>query len=879
MRIKLALFAAAALLALSLLQGEVAHAATITVNTTDDELNSDGDCSLREALRAANTDAAVDACIAGSGADTILLAAGIYTLSIPGTNEDTASTGDLDIADDLTLTGAGALTTVIDGNHIDRVIEVANSVTAHVSGVTIRNGESVSFAFNGGGIANFGDLTLTDSIVTGNSVVDLGGGILNVGTLTMTNVTVEDNTAGMNVGGIANVGNAMLTGVTVSDNEAVGFVGGILNEGSLTLDSSTVSGNSALLAGGIFNAANFSGSTQLKIVNSTIRGNSAGAAGGGIFNIESPVTITNSTVSGNNGGNQGGGIYNEMGMVTLLNSTISGNIASEGGGIYIAGAALFTNTTLKNTIVANSTGADCGGSPITSEGNNIDSDGTCGLTDPSDLVNTDPLLGPLADNGGPTQTHALLAGSPAIDAGSDDCPPPATDQRGVARPQSAACDIGAFESTPPDVDSDTDGDGMPDQYDQCPSEPGDLFFLGCPDSDGDFMPDPLDQCPNQSGELIFRGCPDSDGDFTPDTLDQCPNQSGELIFGGCPDSDGDFTPDTLDQCPNQSGELIFGGCPDSDGDFMPDQYDQCPNDPGLAFFGGCPNGDDSALDSDFDGIPDQFDICPLEPGQEIFGGCPDSDGDFMPDPLDQCPNQSGEPLFGGCPDSDGDFMPDTLDQCPNQSGEPLFRGCPDSDGDGFPDLIDNCPNDPNPDQADTDSDGKGDACDLDDDNDGVANEIDLCSFTALGSPVDGEGCSDAQVDGDGDGVCDSSAPSAGPSGCTGSDSCPLAPTGDFDADGDGCRDTLPGFVAFVSGLEDVPESVQKALLRRAADISHVLCVDGNTGVAVKKSQALLNYISAQTGKKMSGNTAAILTDYVLNLITQVQAGQEVCSSP
>ncbi len=710
MRIKLGLLAAAALLALSLLQGQVAHATTITVNTTDDELNSDGDCSLREALRAANTDASVDTCIAGNGADTIILAAGIYTLSIPGTNEDAAGTGDLDIADDLTLTGSGALTTVIDGNHIDRVIEVADSVTAHVSGVTIRNGESVSFAFNGGGIANFGDLTLTDSIVTGNSVVDLGGGILNVGTLTMTNVTVKDNTSGMDVGGIANVGSAVLTGVTVSGNEAAGFVGGIYNNGSLTLNGSAVSGNSALIASGIYNEANFFGDVQLTIVNTTISGNSAGAAGGGIYNFDSPVTITNSTISGNNGGDQGGGIYNYEDTVVLLNSTVSGNMASEGGGIYNAGSALLTHTALKNTIVANSTGGNCGGSPIISDGHNLDSDGTCGLAGAGDISNTNPLLAPLADHGGPTQTHALLAGSPAIDASSGDCPPPATDQRGVARPQRAACDIGAFESTPPDADTDADG----------------------------------------------------------------------------------------------------------------------------------------VLDSS-----------------------------------DDCPLDAGLPQFNGCPDSDGDGIPDPSDDCPLDAGLPQFNGCPDSDGDGFPDLIDNCPKAPNADQTDTDGDGKGDACDLDDDNDadGVANWSDLCSFTTLGSPVDSEGCSDAQVDGDGDGVCDPEATSAGPSNCTSSDSCPLTPTAGFDADGDGCRDTLPGFVAFVSGLEDVPESVQKALLRKAADISHVLCDVGNTGVAVKKSRALLNYISAQTGKKMSENTAAILTDYVLNLITQIETGQDVCSSP
>ena len=105
--------------------------------------------------------------------------------------------------------------------------------------------------------------------------------------------------------------------------------------------------------------------------------------------------------------------------------------------------------TLKNTIVANSApDDDCAGNLVTSNGSNIDSDGTCSLVAAGDLPNTNPQLGPLADNGGPTQTLALLAGSPAIDAGSGDCPPPATDQRGVTRPQGAACDIGAYEFEP-----------------------------------------------------------------------------------------------------------------------------------------------------------------------------------------------------------------------------------------------------------------------------------------------------------------------------------------------------------------------------------------------------------------------------------------------
>ncbi len=123
------------------------------------------------------------------------------------------------------------------------------------------------------------------------------------------------------------------------------------------------------------------------------------------------------------------------------------------------------------------------------------------------------------------------------------------------------------------------------------------------------------------------------------------------------------------------------------------------------------------------------------------------------------------------------------------------------------------------------------------------------------------------ADTDGDGVLDVS------------DACPTTPTAGFDADCDGCRDTLPGLVALVNDLEDVPASVQKALLRKVAATSHVLCDVGNTGYTVKKSPDLLNYISAQTGKKISQNMADVLMSYLINLMEQIQAGQDVCASP
>ncbi|MHC4609460.1 MAG: choice-of-anchor Q domain-containing protein [Planctomycetota bacterium] len=365
-----------------------AHAATISVTTLSDEVNSDGDCSLREAIQAANSDSPVDACAAGDGTDTIIVAPGTYLLGIPGANEDANATGDLDVTSDLALSGAGAADTIIDGANLDRVVHVdpqGAGVSVEISGITIQDGD-------GGG----------------------GGGIRNSGTLTINGCTVLSNTGS----GIFN-----------------------LHNGTLFLNDSTVSGNAAQSGGGVLNSGTGA------ISNSTITGNAAGS-GGGIFNgglNVATISIDNSTISGNIG-SSGGGLNNGNGASAVIsNSTVTDN---EGGGIVNFGPL-----SLKNTIVAINgffgSDNDCAGDPPSSAGHNLDSDGTCDLTASGDITGVDPLLDLLLDNGGPTFTHALLSGSPAIDAGSPDCPPPAMDQRGVPRPQGAACDIGSFESQEP----------------------------------------------------------------------------------------------------------------------------------------------------------------------------------------------------------------------------------------------------------------------------------------------------------------------------------------------------------------------------------------------------------------------------------------------
>jgi hypothetical protein len=365
---------------------------------------------------------------------------------------------------------------------------------------------------NGGGLSNgpfgFGILNLTNSTVTGNTATCTpglgcgadGGGLYNDGTLNLTNSIVSGNTAtctnsgsgscGAEGGGIYShhEGTLTVTTSTVSGNTATctpsgsgscSALGGGLtnNEGTLTLTASTVSGNTVSCTASASGHCGTQGGGlwlegTLTLTNSIVSGNTAScsgtgctAAAGGLLLPFDTLTLTNSTVSGNTAscsgagcGAAGGGLTNRSdATLTLRNSTVSGNTVScSGAGCTASGGGLINvsgTVTLQNTIVAKQlAGPDCAGT-ITSNGFNLDSDNTCHLTQPSDKPNvSNPLLGPLQDNGGPTFTHALLPGSPAIDAVTSGCPPPATDQRGVARPQdgtgdgTAACDIGAYEA-------------------------------------------------------------------------------------------------------------------------------------------------------------------------------------------------------------------------------------------------------------------------------------------------------------------------------------------------------------------------------------------------------------------------------------------------
>jgi hypothetical protein len=294
---------------------------------------------------------------------------------------------------------------------------------------------------------------------------------------------------------------------------------------------------------------------------------------------------------------------------------------------------------------------------------------------------------------------------------------------------------------------DRDGDGVADELDACPDEPGLPPAAGCPDRDGDGVADSDDACPDEPGAGV-DGCPapasdDRDGDGIPDAEDACPDVPG-IPMDGCPligDRDGDGVPDAEDACPDVPGSPETAGCPDRDGDGVPDAEDTCPDEPG-PFADGCPAPSDG--DRDGDGFPDGEDRCPDEPGVPEAWGCPDRDRDGVPDSEDDCPDEWGLPENRGCPvpgsaglsgdvDTDGDGIPDSEDACPGTPGPPELEGCPDSDGDGIPDHQDMCPDEPGlPEnlgcpEGTTDRDG-----------DGVPDAVDLCPDEP-GQPEDG-GC-------------------------------------------------------------------------------------------------------------------------------------------
>jgi hypothetical protein len=471
---------AAAALTLALFLVAVAGAqASITVANTNDS----GAGSLRQAI----SDAA-------SG-ETIVVPPGTYTLT----------SGELAIAKSVTISGDGAADTTVRAGGAFRVFHTSgagNAIT--ISAITISDGHPLEPAgdVEGGGVWNLdAAVTLSEVIVTNNHAdtdgaagqgggLAAGGGVANdSGTLTLLRSQVTGNTASaLGASGTGGNTNGLPGGIVRG--------GGLMDTGTLTVTDTTFAENAAIATGGQGapsknggpGGITFAGGAFIEtalptsVSSSTFTGNvadtsggspgSGGAAGpggisqgGGLFvtAIKTAIALTNLTVtasvahSSSTGIAQGGGLYaNSAGSgseVSLTNDTLASNTASGPaeaiGGNLNAGVGVQSGNTIFSEGVAMAGKENCS-SPGTSLGHNLEdtTPSQCGLsTALGDQIGVDPLLGPLQDNGGPTQTMALLIGSPAIDAGeSSDCP--ATDQRGLARPQGAACDIGAYEVAP-----------------------------------------------------------------------------------------------------------------------------------------------------------------------------------------------------------------------------------------------------------------------------------------------------------------------------------------------------------------------------------------------------------------------------------------------
>jgi predicted outer membrane repeat protein len=375
---------------------------------------------------------------------------GTITFACSGTIVVPANGLDLISGPDLVFDATGYNVT-LSGNSANRVLYVHNQ-NVTLRHLTIANGK----AGVGGGVwVQSGSLTVEHSTFTGNTATGGGGGAyLQSGSLTVEHSTFTGNSATTEGGAILSGGTLTIANSVITSNSAMGDGGGVhtgVNSNNTTINDSTISGNTAgERGGGIALDSGFA-----TISRSTISGNSAQAGsrpegGGGVF-VANYMTarIFNSTISGNTSAKTGGGLVTEYNAnTTLINSTVTANHANtSGGGIRRVDDGTGAKITLDNTIVAGNTasvdGLDMSGAIVSGNYNLIGS--TVGATfapQANDITGQNALLGPLADNGGGTFTHALLPGSPAIDAGNTTMD---TDQRGIARPQGAADDIGAYE--------------------------------------------------------------------------------------------------------------------------------------------------------------------------------------------------------------------------------------------------------------------------------------------------------------------------------------------------------------------------------------------------------------------------------------------------
>jgi hypothetical protein len=438
----------------------------LVVDTPIDENDADysvGDLSLREAIGLAN----------GSvGADTITFDSIVFN------SPETIALllGEMRMTEAVNIDGPGQDLLTLDASASDATPGIADGMGSRI------------FNIDDGDDGNLFNVTISGLALTGGDVVDNGGAIRSRENLSVTSSTITGNAAvgsGAQGGGIySTLGDLCVQGSTISGNSVEGGGsegGGILTFlGDLMVTTSTITGNAAVGnsadGGGIFFAFG-----DVTVESSTISGNSAADLGGGIFGLLGDMPITNSTISDNSAGGSGGGIslFDVFGAVTttIAHSTIAGNMAdtdatgtSPGGGIFIDGAMV--SVTLDQSIVADnsdfSSGAPDISGTVNAEFSLIENTNGTTILGSDNITGSEPMLGPLNDNGGPTFTHAVLPGSPALDAGDPNFEtPPDFDQRGdpFVRVFGDRIDIGSFESQPFVVDGDFNDDGVYDCLD------------------------------------------------------------------------------------------------------------------------------------------------------------------------------------------------------------------------------------------------------------------------------------------------------------------------------------------------------------------------------------------------------------------------------
>ncbi len=462
---------------------------TLVVNLTDDLEDAnpgDGVCESHTGMEDCSLRAAIQESNAWPGQDTIVLPAGYYSLSLVGTDEDAAATGDLDITDALVISGAGSAGVIVDADYSDRVFDIWSTGDVTIAGLQIQYG--YLYLNPGGGLRhNHGHLTLQDVIIHDNyafcgtrdlgangGFAGVGGGIASLsGQLELQNVILQNNMSNCGVAGLfVNNSQVTITASSLLSNTSSYQDGGAIYNvaGHVHLLDSTVQANQAGSNGG--GALNAAGGIMV-IEASTVSGNLALASGGGIANA-GELHMINSTVSGNASHGDGGGLFAATGASNdLINVTVVANQADatgeemgNGGGIFNLGSSF----ALTNTIIAGNLDLspsarqpDCGddGGAWSVVSHNLIGDNTGCESVLLNGVNgnqvgdsefpIDPELTPLQDNGGPTLTHAPNPDSPVVDTGTNDsCPE--FDQRGQPRFAGMSCDIGAVEQqdTPQD---------------------------------------------------------------------------------------------------------------------------------------------------------------------------------------------------------------------------------------------------------------------------------------------------------------------------------------------------------------------------------------------------------------------------------------------